>query len=62
MVAYNYSAAAVREMISRHGISGYLDFLDEIGKGKPFAQAFAEHYYPSLADLDEEVQSGLSHE
>jgi hypothetical protein len=62
MVAYNYSAAAVREMISRHGISGYLDFLEEIGHGKPFEQAFVEHYYPSLSDLDDEVKSELSHE
>jgi hypothetical protein len=58
--AYHYSAAAVRELISRGGISGYLEFLGEIGQGRPFLTAFSAHYFPKLSDLDEILQANLA--
>jgi tetratricopeptide (TPR) repeat protein len=58
-IAYHFSAAAVRELISRGGIGKYLEFLQDVGRGKPFRSAFAAHYFPSLAELDEAVRSEL---
>lgn len=58
-VMYALSAMAVKALIARRGMSAYIDFLKDCGRGTPWTQGIEQHFGTTVERLDEELQDEL---
>lgn len=58
-VMYALSAMAVKALIARRGMSAYIEFLKDCGRGTPWTQGIEQHFGTTVERLDEELQDEL---
>ncbi|MGV3623220.1 MAG: tetratricopeptide repeat protein [Archangium sp.] len=58
-VMYALSAMAVKALVARRGMSAYVEFLEDCGRGTPWSQGIENHFGTTVERLDEELADEL---
>ncbi|MBL8917876.1 MAG: hypothetical protein JNJ54_03375 [Myxococcaceae bacterium] len=56
---YSYAALAMRSYVQRYGMADLVGLLRDVGRGKPFDQAFAQHTSSDLVRFEESVRDEI---
>lgn len=56
---YSYAALAMRSYVQRYGMADLVSLLRDVGRGKPFEQAFAQHTSSDLVRFEEAVRDEI---
>lgn len=56
---YSYAALAMRSYVRRYGMPDLVALLRDVGRGKPFEQAFVQHTSSDLVRFEESVQDEI---